>query len=278
MRIRRWLVLGALVVAPAASAPFAAVPAAAVEVGAVGVGAVEVGDPVVLRSCSGIVTGKPGTEVLLDPAAVIDPILGVLDRVDLLDGVVRPLRDEWLTTPAIPIGRIGDGVLAGDEIADAAVARLVEFPVVRGVVERVIPVLHATLSTACGIVTEVVPPQLRPPADVPVPQQPEPPEPPEPSEALPPAPPPAAEAPQPPPEPEPNTPVDDEAIGVVRPGAAGTVPVMTRANLLAGKEMASTGALDSRPPAEDRPSWMIFAAVLLFVLASGNWVRSRERG
>lgn len=266
MRFRRWLVLGVLVIAPAASVPLAADSATAGEAA----------DPVVVRSCSGIVAGEPGAEVLLDPGAVIDPILGVLDQVELLDGVVRPLRDEWLTTPAIPIGRIGDGVLAGNDIADATLARLAEIPAVRGVVDPVIPVLHATLSTVCGIVTEVVPPQLRPPASDPAPQQPAPPVPPEP---LPPAPPPAAETlpPPPPPGPEPATPVDDEVVGVLQPGAAGEVPVMTRAKLLAGRDASHSDALDYHPPADDRPSWVMFPAILLFASALANWMRSIAR-
>lgn len=258
MGLRRHLTLGALVLVA-----FSATPAA------------EATEPaLVLPTCSAVVEGAAGTEVMVDPRALAEPIAGAAQGVNALGWVVEGIRAQWSAAPPIPVGTIGDGHLSGPRIADAAIARLAEVPAARTVLSGLAPVAHAALSAVCGIVTHVELPDV---PHLPITAQPV-------------LPPPAD--PSPPPAPQPRYVPESLADNGIGPG------VVPRAEQrapqewpwLAGRRVV--GDLEPRPGdpemsvarteltasradsiPDEKPSWLLFAAAVLLAFAAGNSTR-----
>jgi len=146
MRTRRYIAMGTLTLVCFA---------------ATATGSASAADPVLASSCSANLRGLAGQQILLDPHAVTEPIAGALAKLDPLGVLAGPFRDAWNQLPPIPVGAIpaGDSVIAGTEIADAVVAQLRSIPVIAPALEALVPVVHASLSTACGILAHGDQPQ-----------------------------------------------------------------------------------------------------------------------
>ncbi|MEV4729854.1 hypothetical protein [Saccharopolyspora sp. NPDC049426] len=260
MGLRRHLTSGALVLAA-----FSATPAA------------EAAEPaVVLPTCAAVVEGAPGTEVMVLPQALVEPVATAVQGVVGLPGVAEAFRAEWSAAPPISVGRIGEGYLSGGRIADAVIARLAEIPAARAVLGGLAPVVHATLSPVCGIVTHVELPDLPrlPLGPPPMPPQP-------------------AEPPPPPAAPPSQTPKplagDEMGAGAVPraeqrapqewPWAAGRrvvgdlEPGSGEPEMSAARTELTASRADSA--ADERPLWLFFAAVVLLAIAVGSWTRYR---
>ncbi|WP_020667781.1 hypothetical protein [Amycolatopsis nigrescens] len=127
--------------------------------------------PLVATGCASTVRGEPGAEVLLHPAAVAQPVLDVLAKVDPLGVLVPPVREVWSGMPPIPVGVVpaGTGVITGVTIADAVLLRLAEIPVLSPVFGAVAPPLRTVLAASCSIVVEGGPPDAPPPGNPGVP-------------------------------------------------------------------------------------------------------------
>ncbi|MEB3370103.1 hypothetical protein [Saccharopolyspora mangrovi] len=176
MRLRRGLTSAALVLVAFSAAP-----------------AAEAAEPaVVVPTCAAVVEGAAGAEVMVLPQALVEPVATAVQGVVGLPGVAEAFRAEWSAAPPISVGRIGEGHLSGGRIADAAIARLAETPAVRAVLGGLAPVVHATLSPVCGIVTHVEIPDLPRLPLGPAPMPPQPAEPPPPPAA------PPSQSPEPP--------------------------------------------------------------------------------
>jgi hypothetical protein len=258
MGLRRLLTLGALVLLA-----FSATPAA------------EAAEPaLVVPTCATVVEGAAGTEVMVPPQALVEPIATAVQGVEGLTGMAEAFRAQWNAAPPISVGRIGEGYLSGGRIADAATSRLAEIPVARTVLGALNPMVHATLSVVCGIATHVELPDVpRPPvAAPPVLPQPADPSPapasrhqhaPEPlvpggieAGAVPPA---EQRASQ-----ESPWPAGRPVVGDLEPGSG--APEMSAGRI----ELAASRA-GSDP--DERPLWPLFAVAVLLAVAVGKWNR-----
>ncbi|MCI2415847.1 hypothetical protein MOQ72_00285 [Saccharopolyspora sp. K220] len=267
MRTRRYLAVGA-----ATLACFSAEPASAAAAT----------DPVTAASCTAVLDGVAGQGVLLDPRAVADPIAGALGLLDPLDGLREPFRQAWNAAPPIPVGAVpvGEAVLSGTQIADAAIARLREIPVVAPVLDPLIPAAHSALSTVCGMVVRGDQPGAPSGGEPPASPPPGPPS----------APPPSNEAHW-------NAPgsssdsssrdvvrfgvpltgtwpfgLDNRVVGVLQPGAPGAGGGETE--VLNSQADLSAGRADPLPPEAHRPPLAALLAALLIALVSAQLVRT----
>lgn len=136
MRARRVLATGVLTIVCFVSAP----PADAAE-------------PIVASSCSAAVTGDPGQQVMLDPASVAEPIVGVLAGLDPLGLLTGPFRSAWNSAGPIPLGTVPQGQteIPGSQVADAVVERLGQIPAVGPVLQPLVPAVRGLVSSLCGL-------------------------------------------------------------------------------------------------------------------------------
>jgi hypothetical protein len=267
MGFRRNLALGALLLTAFSVAP-----------------AAEAAEPaLVLPTCSADVEGAAGTEVLVDPQAVVEPIVTAVQGVDAFGGTAEAIRAQWSAVPPIPAGRIGDGYLSGTRIADAAMVLLAETPAVQPILARVLPVAHATVGAVCGVVTHVevpnepllpdpLPSVLPRPADPLPPQRGLPPATQQPRHAPDPrvdsAPAPGAQVPrveEPTPQAWPWLMARRRVVGVLEPRYGDPELSSTRTEL-------TSGPAESVP--NEEPSWALFVVMALLSFAAGNWIRS----
>jgi hypothetical protein len=109
--------------------------------------------PVVLGSCNTSVQGAPGQPVSLSPAAVVQPVIDVVNAVPGGSLIAGNVRQAFLALPAIPIGAIptGQGYISGGAIASAVVAQLNSMPVLGPVIGAVSGGVQGTLTQLCGI-------------------------------------------------------------------------------------------------------------------------------
>ncbi|WP_328611550.1 hypothetical protein OG943_21350 [Amycolatopsis sp. NBC_00345] len=111
-------------------------------------------------SCSAVVDGIPGQEVVLDPSAVVEPVTGALAGLDPLGLLTGPLRQAWQNSGPIHLGTlsVGQHEIPGNRIADAVIARLGEIPVAGPVLEQLTPAVTGALDSLCGILVRVTTP------------------------------------------------------------------------------------------------------------------------
>lgn len=146
MLVRRFVArvaMALLAVLGAQAVPGVAAPIATAEPG-----------PLIADSCSATVEGRPGQRVLLNPAALTDPIADVLDGLDPLGILVPQFRSTWNSSPAIPLGTVPSGgtVISGTRIADAVVGSLGRIPLLSGVVDALTPAVRAVLEVTCSLI------------------------------------------------------------------------------------------------------------------------------
>lgn len=147
--MRRLVVAGTLLVALAA----AAAPARAAGTAA----------PLVLDGCAAVVRAAPGQQIALSPDAVLQPIAGVLAKLDPLGVLVPPFETLWRALPAIPIGT-APASIPGSAIADAVIGKLRELPLLAPVIDVLDEPVRSVLSLTCGVLVQPVPPSSPPPA------------------------------------------------------------------------------------------------------------------
>jgi uncharacterized membrane protein YgcG len=115
--------------------------------------------PVVIGSCATTVQGAPGTPVELSPAAVVSPIVSIIDAVPLLG---QPLAAQFQTTfnalPPIPIGSLptGSGVITGGQIANDVVAQLDKIPLLGPIIGAITGSVQSTLASMCQVTVDGV--------------------------------------------------------------------------------------------------------------------------
>lgn len=282
MRIRRLLAAVTLAVsAVLGTQSLPGIPAAA---------AMAAPGPLIADSCVTTVGGTPGQRVLLDPGALTDPIADVLAGLDPLGTLVPAFRSTWDSLPPIPLGTVPTGgtVFSGAHIADAAVGRLSELPLLGGVVDALTPTVRSVLKLTCSLVVRDTTPKPAPPPDSSPPAEPEPGPPPDaqPPDTQPPgAGPPGA---VPPPQSSPEYSIADEpprldvpAIGIPPEGIAfnyggNSVPQFgilgADASLLNSPRAA--GSAQALPAESDPLRRPLLLAVLLLALVATQLVRT----
>lgn len=136
MRVRRLLTVGALTLTCLAVTPVAQ--------------ATTVAAP----SCSATVEGMPGQRVVLDPAAVTEPVVHALAPLDPLGVLTSGFRSAWADTAPIVVGTIPDGTseIGGNQVADAVVARLGQLPVLAPVLQTLASGVRGALASVCTLV------------------------------------------------------------------------------------------------------------------------------
>ncbi|NKQ57449.1 hypothetical protein HFP15_31750 [Amycolatopsis sp. K13G38] len=124
--------------------------------------------PVIAGSCSATVTGKPGQQVMLDPASVEQPITGVLAGLDPLGVLTGSFGAAWRAAGPIPVGTVGtgDSEIGGSQVAGAVTGRLNEIPVVGPVLKPLVPGVTDLLGSLCGLLVRAEKP-VAPPAGSP---------------------------------------------------------------------------------------------------------------
>ncbi|HVW43962.1 MAG TPA: hypothetical protein VHC18_21690 [Amycolatopsis sp.] len=124
-----------------------------------------------IGSCSATVDGRPGQQLLLDPAAVAEPITQALTKLDPLGVLTSAFPADWAASGPIPLGTVADSQtqIAGTAIADAVTERLGRIPLLGPVLQTLTSSVHQTLSSRCGILVRPVLPGARPPAAAPGP-------------------------------------------------------------------------------------------------------------
>jgi hypothetical protein len=110
-------------------------------------------DPVVVSSCTAVVDGEPGQQILLSPESVADPVSGALATVDPLGLLAGPFRDAWKAMGPIPVGTVPDGEaeITGPQIAGAVDQRLTEIPLLAPVLTPLTKTVSDALGALCGI-------------------------------------------------------------------------------------------------------------------------------
>lgn len=116
-------------------------------------------------TCTAVVTGEPGQQVVLDPRAVVEPVVDVLATLEpLLGPLVGPFEDSWMALGPIPVGTVPErqGEIPGSQIGSAVEDRLTEVPALGPVLGLVLPPVADTLTGLCGILVREAPPDPRP--------------------------------------------------------------------------------------------------------------------
>jgi hypothetical protein len=110
--------------------------------------------PVTATACSATVSGAPGAQLLLAPAAVTEPVVSALSGLDPLGVLTGTFRSLWAGTAPIPLGTVpaGQAEIPGARIADAVVTRLGELPVLAPVLAPLVSTVRSSLAALCGIV------------------------------------------------------------------------------------------------------------------------------
>lgn len=117
-------------------------------------------------SCTATVDGTPGQQLTLSPAAVAAPIEQALAQRDPLGARTPAFPAQWAAMGPIPLGTVPDGQvqLTGATIADSVTRQLDRLPLLGPVLQTLVPTVHQTLSTVCGMLVRAVPPKNAPPA------------------------------------------------------------------------------------------------------------------
>ena len=149
MRFRRHFVAGALTVGCLSGMAMSGVEAGAAE-------------PLVATDCTALLTGASGQQVLMQPAAVLDPVLGALRPLDPLGLLTNSVRQAWLEQAPLPLGTVssGDLLIPGTAVADATVQRLSTIPLVAPVLVPLTASVSSAVGSTCGVLVQ----QLRPQA------------------------------------------------------------------------------------------------------------------
>lgn len=161
MRPRRFLAANVVMLACLAGTAAGAAPATAAE-------------PVLASSCSAVVDGEPGQEVVLAPESVAEPLNGALAGLDPLGLLAAPFRAAWAGMAPIPVGTVPDGQaeIPGSQIADSVGQRLGEIPLLAPILEPLTKTARDALGPLCGILVRGARPSNPPAASPGSPAQP----------------------------------------------------------------------------------------------------------
>jgi hypothetical protein len=109
--------------------------------------------PIVVGSCAATVQGEPGTPVQLQPAAVLEPVVNVIQAVDLLGVITPAVKSAFAKMPPIPIGAIptATGTITAGQITNAVVKELNKIPLVGPIIGTVTEGLQKTFAGLCGV-------------------------------------------------------------------------------------------------------------------------------
>ncbi|MBP2321892.1 hypothetical protein JOF56_002277 [Kibdelosporangium banguiense] len=109
--------------------------------------------PIVVGSCAATVQGAPGTPIQLQPAAVLEPVVNVVQAIDLLGVITPAVRSAFAKMPPIPIGSIptGTGMITAGQITNAVVGELNKIPLVGPIIGKVTQGLQSTFAGICGV-------------------------------------------------------------------------------------------------------------------------------
>jgi hypothetical protein len=111
-------------------------------------------------TCSAVVDGAPGQEVVLAPQSVADTLAGVLAGLDPLGVLTEPFRTAWNSSGPIHLGTIsaGETEISGSQVADAVAARLGEIPLLGPVLGQLMSTVRGVLDAVCGLLLRGVTP------------------------------------------------------------------------------------------------------------------------
>lgn len=110
--------------------------------------------PIIVGSCATSVQGTPGTPVELQPSAVLQPIVNLIDAIPVLGPpLAAPFASTFNALPPIPLGALpdGKGYITGGQIANAVVAQLDRIPLLGPILGTLTSGVESTLTSLCGI-------------------------------------------------------------------------------------------------------------------------------
>lgn len=112
--------------------------------------------PVVIGSCATTVQGAPGTPVQLQPGAVLEPVVNVVQALDPLNLITPTVRATLSKLPPIPIGSIptGTGFITAGQIANAVIAQLQKIPVLGPILGAVASGVQSAFAGMCGVTVQ----------------------------------------------------------------------------------------------------------------------------
>lgn len=126
-------------------------------------GTASAAQPIVVGDCSTTVQGKPGTPLSMSPAAVLSPVMNVVEAIPLLgQGLADQIRTRVSNMGNIPLGTVpsADTSISGAAIAAAAVPRIKAaiqgIPLIGPLLGQIVSGVQGALSSGCGIVVDVL--------------------------------------------------------------------------------------------------------------------------
>lgn len=140
--------------------------AAALVIGLPGFGAAQANaaEVRVLDSC--VATVHDGEHLALNPAAVQQPIIDLLNPLDPLHVLVPAFRNGWAGQQPILLPG-GQAVIAGDQIATAVIDRLRGISALAPVIDVLAQPVRTVLSAGCRVTVTPGPPAAPPPGGTP---------------------------------------------------------------------------------------------------------------
>ncbi|HEX3784419.1 MAG TPA: hypothetical protein VHX38_32570 [Pseudonocardiaceae bacterium] len=124
-----------------------------------GSGSANASTPIVIGSCATSIQGAPGTPVELSPAAVVQPLVTIVNAVPLLGpGLAAPFQSAFEALPPIPLGALPDGTgyITGGQVANAVVAAIKQIPLLGPILGTVITSAQSVLTSGCGVTVQGV--------------------------------------------------------------------------------------------------------------------------
>lgn len=126
-------------------------------------GTASASQPIVVGDCSTTVRGEPGTPLTMSSAAVLSPVMNVVEAIPLLGkGLADQIRARVSSMGNIPLGTVpsADTSISGGTIAAAAVPRIKaaiqSIPLIGPVLGQIVSGVQGALSSGCGIVVDVL--------------------------------------------------------------------------------------------------------------------------
>ncbi|WP_026421756.1 hypothetical protein [Actinokineospora inagensis] len=128
-----------------------------------GSGTAAAAEPIVVGDCATTVQGAPGTPISLSPAAVLRPVLDIVNAVPLLGpSLAGGVSGAVSSMGNIPLGAIpaANSTIPGGTIAAAAVPQIKnaigKVPLIGSVLNGVVSSVQSTLTAGCSITVQVV--------------------------------------------------------------------------------------------------------------------------
>jgi hypothetical protein len=109
--------------------------------------------PILLGSCATSVQGTPGTPVELSTAAVLSPVVNVVQALDPLNLITPGFKSAFAALQPIPLGSLptGKGTITGGQIANDVVAQINKIPLLGPILGTVVKGVQSTLAGMCEV-------------------------------------------------------------------------------------------------------------------------------